>query len=242
MFQSNNIGFLGDRSLSCPECAQGGLSDVFTASVEAVKIVGRYPSSGLPPDRVPIGLDVEVNMEKPLWQYWTGVGNLICWDAVVAARSESGQLLDVKPVETEILKGCSGTVRLALDPNFRPQVGDTITIEVYDSGVNREDIQNGEEPLFTSDPIQVFLGLKTGRNSGVYDYESNVFGLPNITMPSFNPFNDLGNGIRNLTILLGVGTSAYLIWKNGDNIRNYIASEMNEAKAKVKRTKKLFSK
>lgn len=203
-----------------------GLSGFFFPEVEEVQIVKRFPQSGLPPKGVPLAIDVEVNMEKPTFQYWTGVGNLFCPDATVLVRDEnSGQVLGIKPVETEFLKGCKGTVRLSLNPSWRPDNNDNIIIEIYESGTKLGHIEDGQKPEFKTDPIPIFLDYQTGAQSGVYGQESNILNLPNLTAP--NLFGDFNSTIKSLTGLVVVGTGGYLIWKNSDTIKKGIKNLTN---------------
>jgi len=238
--QKQKIATLGNDNVLADS---NGLAGTFSPDIASVKVVNRFPSKGLPPKNVPFALEIEVDVDRTAAsqarEFYTGwllaVNAGRCPDAVIAARkaySPDQEVLAVADVITDFTKGCTGSVKLSFPKSYRPSEKDWIQLEVYDEGTTEEQIENGEvDPIFTGQKFQPRISYKQGVNAGVYEQKTGVLGFQQGSLNPFaGAFSGVGNTIKSLTTLIVVGTGGYLLWKNGENIQEYIDDKIDAAK------------
>ncbi|TYP92083.1 hypothetical protein LX73_2330 [Fodinibius salinus] len=238
--QKQKIATLGNDNVLADS---NSLAGTFSPDIVSVKVVNRFPSKGLPPKGVPFSLEVQVDVDRTIGsqarEFYTGwlltVNAARCPDVVVAARTAytaDPKVLAISDVITDITKGCVGSVKLSFPKSYRPSEKDWIQLEVYDEGTSKESIKNGNtDPLYIGEKFQPRLSYEQGVATGVYEQKTGVLGFQQGSLNPFaGAFSGVGNTVKSLTVLIAVGTGGYLLWKNGENIQEYIDDKIDAAK------------
>ncbi len=200
--------------LGSPALPDLGFEPSFATKIDSIKVVKRYPASGLPPAGISMSLDIEVSTERNL------ASGFFCPDALIVARDPlTHKILGYTKVITSALSGCSGTGHLVLDPSFRPTHTTTIDLEGYGSGVE-PDKTASYQPVKVV-PVQIGIDYQKGLQTGTYAKPTTS------AVSSF--FDHLSGGglTKGITTVLVVGVIGYLIVINGPAIKKIIGSATN---------------
>lgn len=201
-----------------------GLSDVINEVGLNLRIMRRYPESGIPPIGTPFAIDVEVKTERAginalRPENWFAVGGFIrCVDAVIVARGRydhNGRVWAYTNVTTSQLSGCTGTSRLIFDTQFRPDERHWIRLEVYRERTSREDIESGKaQPLAMTSDFLFNRSQSSLINAGVISTPA-IPVTERITNAVIGPAGSMeriAKTTRNITVLALLGAGAYFTY------------------------------
>lgn len=193
--------------------SHSGFSDlVSNVSSYELRILKRYPDSGLPATGMPFALDIEV---KTFREYY------ICVNATVVARGASGafagQRLAATKITTSTFSGCGGTGRMVFPADWQPTADNLVQFEVY-YGEPANHLLTTSRAGAVTIPINLGLSQKESKNAGIIT--PNPPKTNNNTLFSMPGVPDVSGITRNIAIIAGAGVGAYLLFLGTPAIRS----------------------